>query len=79
MPCLATILHVFFTKIVHFFLLGLINDRFHAADVQCDPVIPSSTLPTPPVSSPCLDANEEIDLRATGSSGYWSLHLCQMN
>ena len=60
-----------------FFLFGPINDRFHAADVQRDPAIPSSALLAPPVSSPCLDANEEINLWATGSSGCWLLQLCQ--
>ena len=30
-----------------------------------------------PVSSPCLDANKEIDLWATGSPSCWSLQLCQ--
>ena len=43
-----------------FFLPGLTNDRFDATNVQCDPVIPSYVLPTPPVSSPCLDTNEEM-------------------
>ena len=50
-----------------FFLLGPKDDHFHAADVQRDPAIPSSILPAPPVSSPCLGANEEIDLQAIGS------------
>ena len=39
----------------------------------------SGALLAPHVSSPCLDANEEIDLRVTGSPGCWSLQLCQMN
>ena len=39
----------------------------------------SYVLPTPPVSSPCLDANEETYLQVTGSPGCWSLHLCQTN
>ena len=60
----------------HFFLPRLANDCFHAANVQRDPAIPLSVLLAPPVSSPCLDANEEIELRATILSGYWSLHLC---
>ena len=60
-----------------FFLPRLVNDRFHAVDVQRDPEIPSSALLAPPVSSPCIDANEEIDLRATGSPGCWSLRMCQ--
>ena len=62
-----------------FFLLKPVDDLFHAADVQCNPTIPLSVLPAPPVSSLCLDANEEIDLQATGSPSCWSLHLCQMN
>ena len=62
-----------------FFLPRTTNDRFHAADVQRDPTIPSSVVLPPSVSSPCLDTNEEIDLRATGSPGCWSLNLCQTN
>ena len=60
-----------------FFLPGPTNNRFSAADVQRDPAIPLSVLPAPPVSSRCLNANEEIDIRAIGSSGCWSLHMCQ--
>ena len=78
-PCSTTILHVSFVKIVLFFLLGPTNNFFHAADVQRDPVIPSSALLSPPVSSPCLDANEGIVLRETGSSGCLTLKLCQTN
>ena len=59
-----------------FFLPRLTNDCFHGADVQRDPAIPSSVLLASPVPSPCLDANEEIELRATRLPGYWSLHLC---
>ena len=33
----------------------------------------------PPVSSPCLDVNEGIDLLATGSSGCLSSQSCQTN
>ena len=62
-----------------FFLPRPVDNRFHSIDVQRDPAIPSSILPTPPVSSPCLDANEGIDLHATRSPGCWSLHLCQTN
>ena len=62
-----------------FFLPGPANDRFHAADIQRNPIIPSSALLAPPVSSPCLDTNEGIDLQATGSSGCLSSQLCQMN
>ena len=47
------------------FLLGLADNHFHATDVQRDLAVPSSVLPAPPVSSPCLDANEEIDLQVT--------------
>ena len=61
------------------FLLGPTNDRFPTADFQCDLAISSSVLPAPPVSSPCLGANEEIDLQVTGSLGCWSLHLRQTN
>ena len=61
------------------FLLRLANDRFHVADVQRDPAIPSSALLAPPISSPCLYANEGIDLQSTGSSGYLTLQLYQMN
>ena len=69
MPCLAIILHFFFSIIVSFFLPWPANDRFQAVDVQRDPAIPSSLLPTPRVFSPCLDANKEIDLLATRSPG----------
>ena len=62
-----------------FFLLRPVDNRFHAADAQHNPAILSSIFPTPPVSFPCLDANEEIDLQATGSPGCWSMHLCQTN
>ena len=63
MLCLATILHIFLTKIVPFFLLGPSNGRFPAIDVQRDLAIPSSVLFAPPVSSPCLGANEKIIFR----------------
>ena len=62
-----------------FFLFGLAKNHFHTADVQRDPAIPSFALLAPSVSSPCLDANEGIDLRATESSGCLTLQLCQMN
>ena len=62
-----------------FFLPGPIDDRFHTTDVQHNPVIPSSILYAPLVSSPYLDSNEEIDLQTTRSPGCWSLHLCQTN
>ena len=65
MPYLAAILHVFFAKIVPFFFLGPQTIVF--TDVQHYPAIPSPVLPAPPVSSSCLDSNEEIDLRATRS------------
>ena len=60
-----------------FFLLGPVDDRFHAASAQCDPTIPSSALLAPPISSPCLEVNEEIDLRMTGSPDCLTLQLCQ--
>ena len=41
--------------------------------------MPSSALLAPLFSSPCLDANEGIDLRATESSGCLTLHSCQTN
>ena len=69
MPYLTAILHISFTKIAPFFYLSHSNDRFHAADVQRNSAIPSSTLLAPPVSSPCLDVNEGIDLQETRSSG----------
>ena len=73
--CLALL----FRQYSIFFLLGPVNDRFHVVDVQRDHAIPPSALLAPPVSSPCLDANEEIDFRVTGSPGCWSLQLCQTN
>ena len=62
-----------------FFLCGCVNNRFHDADVQRDPTIPSSILLAPSVSSPCLDVNEGINLQATGSSSCLTLQLCQTN
>ena len=62
-----------------FFLSGPPNDHIHIVNAQRDLAIPSSILLALPVSSPCLDANEEIDLRVTRSPGCWSLHLCQTN
>ena len=73
--CLAR----FFRQDSAFFLPGPVNDHFHTVYVQRDPAIPLSALLAPPVSFPCLDANEEIDLRVIGSSGCWSLQLCQTN
>ena len=73
--CLA---HLFLQDCA-FFLPEPANDHFHAANVQLDPIILSSVLPAPPVSSPCLDANEKIDLQETGSPGCWSFHFCQTN
>ena len=74
-------LGIYFTRLFRqdraFFLPRSANDCFHATNVQRDPAIPSSVLSTHPVSSPCLNSNEEIDLQATGSPGCWSLHLCQ--
>ena len=52
-----------------FSLLGPVDDCFHAAGAQRVLVIPSSISLAPPASSPYLDANEEIDLQATGSLG----------
>ena len=62
MPCLSAILHVSFAKIVLFFLHRPTKDRFHAADAQRDPAIPSSAVLAPPASSPSLDTNGGIDL-----------------
>ena len=50
-------------------LLGLVDDRFHTIVAQHIPVIPSFVSLTPLISSPYLDANEEIDLLGTGSLG----------
>ena len=61
MLCLTAILCVSFVKIAHFFLLRPTDDRFHVVGAQRVPTIPSSVLLTLPVSSPYLDANEEID------------------
>ena len=52
-----------------FSLLGPANDRFHAAGAQLVPTILSFVSLAPPVSSPYLNSNEEIDLQATGSLG----------
>ena len=58
-----------------FSLLGLTDDRFHAAAAQHVPAIPSYVSLAPFASSPYLDANDETDLQATGSPSCWSLHL----
>ena len=50
-----------------FSLLGPVDDHFCAAGAQSIPAIPSFVSLAPPVSSPYLDANEEIDLQAIGS------------
>ena len=50
-----------------FFPLEPADNRFHATGAQRIPTIPSLVLLAPPVSSPFLDSNEEIDLQATGS------------
>ena len=55
---------------VHTFsLLRTVDDYFHAAGAQRVFVIPSFVLLAHPVSSPYLDANEEIVLQAIGSLG----------
>ena len=46
--------------------LGPVDDRFHVVGARRVPAIPSFVLPTPPVSFPYIDANEEIDFLATG-------------
>ena len=53
--------------------------RFHIAGAQRDPTIPSSTLFVPPASSPYLDTNAGIGLRATESSDCSTLQLFQTN
>ena len=79
----GALLGIYFAHLFHqdhaFFLPGPSNDRFHSTNIQSDPVIPLFVLSTPPISSPCLDANEEIDLQATRLPSCWSLHLCQTN
>ena len=80
---LGALLDRYPTRLSHqdrsFFLPRPANDSFHVADIQRDPAIPSSVLLPPPIFSPCLDANEEIDLQVTGSSGFLTLQLCQKN
>ena len=49
--------------------LGPTDDLFHAVVALRVPAIPSFVSLAPPVSSPYLDVNEEIDLLATGSLG----------
>ena len=58
---------------------GLTNGRFPTTDVWRNPILSSYVLLALPISSPCLDANEEIGPRVTGSPGCWSLHICQTN
>ena len=67
--CLIAILRVSFVNIAPFFLIRPVDNRFRAAGVQRVPVIPSSILLAPSVSSPYLDANEGIDLQTNGSLG----------
>ena len=62
-----------------FSLLGPGDDCFHVAGAQRDPVVPSSALLVSPASSPYLDANEGIGLRALESLDCSTLQLCQMN
>ena len=52
-----------------FSLLGPVDDRFHGVGSQRVPAIPSFVSLAPPISSPNLDANEEIDLLVTRSLG----------
>ena len=73
---LARYLPLLFRQDRAFFLPGPADDCFHATGTLCDPTIPSSALLGPPVSSPCLDANDEIDFRANGSSDCLTLQLC---
>ena len=69
MLCLAIILHILFHQDHALFLLEPANSHFLATDVKHNPKIPSSILPAPLVSSPCLGVTEEIDLQAIGSPG----------
>ena len=69
MLCLTTILRVSVVKITPFLYFGTVDDRFHAIGAQRVPVIPLFVSLAPPVSSPYLDDNEEIDLLAIGSLG----------
>ena len=55
------------------------DDRFHAASAQRNPAVPSSTLLVPPASSPYLDVNAKIGIRATESPDCSTFQLCQMN
>ena len=52
-----------------FSLLRPIDDRFQAVGAQRVPAIPSYVSLAPPISSPYLDTNKEIDLQATRSLG----------
>ena len=45
-----------------FCLTGTVTDHSHVASVQLDLVTPTSISPTPPASSPSLDANGGTDL-----------------
>ena len=49
--------------------LGPVDDRFRVVVARLVLEIPSFVSLAPPISSPYLDANEEIDLLATGSLG----------
>ena len=62
-----------------FFLPRPKEDRFHATGAQHDPAIPLAALLVPPVSSPYLDANEEIGLQVIESPNFLTLQLCHTN
>ena len=52
-----------------FFQPGIAKSHFPSADVRRDLAIPSFVLLAHPISSPCLNANEEIVLQVIGSPG----------
>ena len=70
---LDVLLDRYLTRLFHqdrvFSLLEPAKYCFHAASAQRIPIIPSFVSLASPTSSPYLEANEEIDLQATGSLG----------
>ena len=62
-----------------FFLPRPANDRFHAANVRCDLVIPSFSLLAPPASSPSPDANGGIDLQGFDALNCSTLRLLRVD
>ena len=64
----STVISYIFAKIVAFFLSKPVIEHSPAASIRCDLETPASIFLAPSISSPCPNANGEIDLLVTGSS-----------